>query len=351
MTATMAKKRPHHSGVCGTRPRRMILFAFCTSLLIATFSWGDPPRTHRFEYDLERKDWVESPPPPAGSAAGDLHVIRAHIGAKRFSKALSATKAFAKRYGANDALQPDLLVAKAESLIGLKEYEKAHKVLQEFLNQFAGVELTEEALRLEFIVAEAFLAGVKRKIWGIFPVSAVDLGYEILDSISTNHADSPLAQLAIKTKGDHLFRTGDHSIAELEYSRIVRDHPTSRYQQYASRRTAEAALASFAGVEYDEAALIEAEERFKDYRARYPSAADREGVGLTLDGIREARAEKDFLIGSYYERTNHLTTAVFCYKNLQREFPDSIAAGKAKARLDLLGAAQTSQPESSGDNR
>jgi len=181
------------------------------------------------------------------------------------------------------------------------------------------------------------LSGVKRKVWLIFRVSGEDLGYQILDEISSDYPDSPLAELAVKTKADHLFKVGDHALAELEYARLLKDYPRSRYHQFALGRSAESALASFEGAEYDEAALVEAEERYNDYRLRYRVQADQEGVGLILDSIQEMRSEKDFLIGQYYERTDHIGSAIFYYQGVRKGFPNTIAARKATSRLELLG--------------
>jgi len=296
------------------------------------------PRLRTLTYDAQKKEWVEQAPPPAGTAEGDLYAIRTEIQEKRYRKALSDIKQFVEKYGEQDASYPQVLIAKAEALIGQRKYDEAHTVLQEFLGEFAGMALTSEALRLEFEIAEVYLTGVKRKVWGIFRVSGEDRAMEILDEIAADYPESPLAELALKTKADYLFRTGEHALAELEYSRMLREFPRSRYHQFALGRTAESALASFGGVEYDEAALVEASERYGDYRLRYPGPADREGVSLIQESIREARAEKEFRIGEYYERTDHIGSAIFYYRQVGSDFPDTTAAGKAKTRLELLGA-------------
>jgi len=312
------------------------------------------PRVRTLTYDSQKKDWVEQAPPLAGTAEGDLYAIRVLNKDREYRKALSSVKTHAKKYGDQDATHPEALLAKAEALIGLKNYDKAHTVLQEFLGAFGGMALTSEALRMEFEIAETYLTGVKRKVWVIFRVSGEELAYQILDEISTDHTDSPLAELAVKTKADHMFRTGEHALAELEYARLLREFPRSRYQQYSLGRTAESALASFGGTDYDEAALIEAQERFQDYRTRFPGPADREGVGLILDGIHEMRAEKDYRIGEYYEKTDHLGSAIFYYRQVRGSFPETIAGTKALARLELLGAVEpvaTTNASSTGDGR
>lgn len=315
-----------------------LIAAIAGILATSTVARGQQqPRLRTLTYEPKQKEWVEQPPPPTGTTEGDLYAIKLQIHEERFRKALSAIARYVKNYGTDDALYPEVLIAKAEALIGLKDYDKAHAVLQAFLGEFGGMTLTAEALRLEFVIAEAYLSGAKRKVWGIFRVSGEDLGYQILDEISTDHPDSPLGELAVKTKADHMFKVGEPALAELEYARILKDFPRSRYHQFSLGRTAESALASFAGVEYDEAALVEAEERYNDYRLRYRLQADRDGVGLILDSILEMRAEKDFLIGQYYERTNHPGSAIYYYQGVRKGFPETIAAAKAALRLELLG--------------
>ena len=298
---------------------------------------GGPERTRTLTYDATKGEWVELPPPPRGTAQGDLHAIRVRIREGKYRRALWATKKYVKVYGKDDPLYPSAVIARAEALIGRRKYDKAHDVLQSFLDEFGGMGLTSEALRLEFIVAEAYLTGVKRKILGMRLLSGEDVALGILDDISTDYAEYKLAELAIKTKADYLFKKGEHALAELEYARMLKEYPQSRYHQFALRRTADAALASHAGVDYDEAALIEAEERYREYRLRYRRVADREGVGVILAGIHEQRAQKEYATGEYYERTEHLASAVFYYQSVRDRFPDTVAATKAGARLDLLG--------------
>lgn len=300
---------------------------------------ADEPRARSLEYTPTSKTWVEVPPPAPGTPEGDLHQIRMWIKGEKYRTARRAINKFIKGHGKLGDLYPAVLIAKAEVLIGQRKFDKAHLLLQEFLSEFGGGSLTSDALRLEFVIAETYYTGVKRKFLGFRVLSGADIAHKILEDISLNYSQTPFAAYAIKTKADYLFANGEHGVAESEYARLLKDYPNSQYQQYALRRSAEAALASFAGVEYDDAALIEAEDRYRSYLAQYGAIAEREGVDLIIENIRERRAEKLYVIGEYYERTNHLSSAVHSFRLVAAQWPNSVAAGKAASRLDLLGPA------------
>ncbi len=329
--------------------RNRIGFVLLVGLLSAGLqaAAAQQPRTRTLSYDSEQKTWVEQPAPSPGTAVGDLHAIRARVKDGKYRAALSAVKKFVKKYGQSDPLYARAMIAKAEALIGLRGYYKAYVALEAVLAEFDDGALTSEALRLEFVIAEAYLGGAKRKLLGIPLLSGEDLAYRILDEMTTDRADRRLAELAIKAKAEHMFRKGDHELAELEYAQLLREHTQSRYYPLALRRSAEAALAGFGGVEYDQAALAEAADRYGEYRARFPMRAEREGVGQILEGIREKHAQKGYSIGVYYERTGHFGSAVYYYQWVKEHWPETIAASKAANRLQLLGALK---PTTSGGN-
>ncbi len=296
-------------------------------------------RARTYSFDQEKKQWVETPPPLAGTPKGDLYQIRRWIKERSFRKALRAIKRFEKKYDQNKLHEPDIWISRAQILVGQKKYDKAHKQLQQFLGSYSGSRLTVEALRLEFVIAEAYLGGAKRKFLGIKLFSAIELAYDILDDISTNYPSFRIAEQAIKTKADHLYSVGEYELAELEYAQLLNNFPQTRHRRFALRRTADAALSSFRGVEYDEAALIEANERYQDYSSQYPDYAAHENVDVILDDIRIKRSEKDLSIAQYYDRTEHFSSAVYSYRLVIKDYPNMIAAFKAARRLELLGIA------------
>ncbi len=296
------------------------------------------PKARELDYDPKTGQWVESPPPVPGTALGDLQLARQAHARQDYRRAKGMLKKWLKTYGDTEPdYVADALLLEAEIHIARRDYYKAHENLQEVLDSFAGTEAEDRAYEFEFVVAEVFLTGVKRKWLGMRILSTEDTALTILDDITAARPETSLAQQAIRTKARYFFERGEFALAELEYSRLVQEYPRSRYARHAMRQSADAALASFAGIEFDDAALIEAEERYYEYLAQYPGAAEQEGIGQMLQQIHTQRAAKEYSIGRYYEKTRHPGAAVFYYRSTCENWPDTIAASQARQRLERLG--------------
>ena len=295
-----------------------------------------PIHKERLEYDPAARAWVEDEPPVPGTPDGDLRLARGEFAQGHNDAAYRRVKRWIKTYGELDERYPAALILQAEVEIARKDYYKAHKRLQEFLNEYAGTEYAQRAVELEFVIAEMFLSGVRRKFLGLPILKADDIGISILDDLSTNYPETNMGERALKTKADYYYRKGEFPLAELEYGTLIKEFPRSRYYRYAMRRGADATLASFGGVDYDDAPLIEAEERYRDYLAAYPGSAEQEGIGLILEDIRARRAEKEYVIGRYYERTAHSRAAAYYYRSTVEHWSDTVAATRAQDRLGKM---------------
>jgi len=299
-----------------------------------------PPRGRQLEYDPKTGQWVEAEPPVPGTAVGDLQIARQNFARNDYGKAYRQVQKWLKTYGPDQVLYPEALLLRAEVEIARGDYYKALGHLKEFQNEFGDTELGERAAAFEFVVAEVFLAGKRRKVLGIPLLKAEDKGIEALDELSAAAPESSLAEAAVKTKADYYYRVGEYLLSEAEFARLMEEFPRSQWYRYAMRRSAEAALASFGGIEFDDAPLIEAEERFNRYVNTYAGSAEQEGVGLILQQIHSQRAEKEYSIGQYYERTGHPKAAAFYYRSTMENWPGTIAATRAEKSLARLPRSQ-----------
>ncbi len=321
---------------CGLNCRLSVAVWMCAAA--AGFGQDRPgPRAERLKYDTERGGWVALLAPVAGTDAGDLAFARASLAAEEYARAQRQVRRWLKTYGTGSVLYPHALLLRAQIEKARRSYYVAYATLTELLDAYGATEIADDAAVEMFNIGEVYLSGVRRKFWGMRLLRATDLGLDILDDVAVRFPDTSLAEQAIKTKGDYFFKEGDFGLAELEYNRLATSYAQSRYRRYAMRRSADSALASFGGVRFDDAPLIEAEERYRQYAAEYRGLAEQERVGLILEDILERRAAKEFDVGGYYEKTVHPRAAAFYYRSTIEHWPDTIASRKARAALGAMG--------------
>jgi len=325
-----------------TRAGQLLFLAVATILVLPCGASARTPPKDRFvekwTFDPKTGQWVEQPPPQPGPEDGDLALARQALARGQFKDAARAARAWIQTYGGAAERYPEALYVSATAQLELGEYRAAHDAYKALLNDFPGSIYAERALSAEFRIAEQYLAGQKRKAWGgLLRIRDYDEGIRILDDIIANHAGTELAELAIKTKADYYFQAGEFDLAQDEYGRLARDYSRSRYEPYALLRGAASALASFPGVKFDDAGLIEAEERYRQFQQRYPQLAEAEQVPVILDQIRATRAQKEYETADYYERTHKKSAAAFYYRSTIRNWPGTTWSAQAEARLARLG--------------
>lgn len=321
---------------------RWLLLIPAAALIAPWPAAAEPVRKDRFvetwTFDPKTGAWIEQPPPEPGTENGDLDLARQALAREEYKNAAQLAQAWIKTYGGSAERYPEALYVSATAQFELGDYRAAHDAYKALLNDFPGSTYAEQALSAEFRLAEQYLAGQKRKAWGgLLRIRDYDEGIKIMDDIIANHSGTELAELAIKTKADYYYTQGDFELAQDEYARLARDYSRGRYEPYALLRSAESALASFAGVKFDDAGLIEAEERFRQFDQRYPQIAEAKQVPVILDQIRTTRAQKEYETASFYERTHKKSAAVFYYHSTIKNWPGTTWSAQAEARLAKLG--------------
>jgi outer membrane protein assembly factor BamD (BamD/ComL family) len=294
------------------------------------------PRREKITYNGESGKWIETQPPQPGTADGDLRLARAAFTDGHLRKASKRIDKWMEAYTTADPLYPQAALLQAEVGLARQDYYKTYERLEILRNEYEGTEYARQAVEMEFVIAEVFLTGKRRKLWGMRVLNAEETAIGILDDIAANYPETEIAERALKTKADYYFDKGEFMLAELEYATLIQEFPRGRHLRWAMRRSADAALASFPGIKFDDAPLIEAQERYLDYLRMFPEVAENEGIGLILDGIGEQRAEKEYDIGHYYERAGHPDAAVFYYRSTIDNWPDTIGASQARQRLLIL---------------
>lgn len=317
------------------------------AVAVAGAQQGDQTYHERLEYDPASGDWIELAPPIPGTEEGDLALSRLLLAKNEFKEARKAFAEWMKVYPESDYWAEALFYA-AETEVSAEEIKpkqghllKAYEWLEEVVQSRPGTDIAARAIRKEMIIAELLLfKNRKQKIWGgVLWLSGREEALQMLDRIIDDYArETPTAEQALRLKADYHYLNGEFQEAEQAYARLVRDFPRGRYPKIAMLRSGQSALARFPGVDFDDADLLEAEIYLGDFQQRYPDDAAESNVPQIISNLHERRAEKDYRVGQFYERTKSPDAAIFYYRQIEDRWPATIWATEARIRLAALGA-------------
>lgn len=295
----------------------------------------DQPPPQRLVLDPDTNEWVPASE-PAPAEVGPLKQARELLARGDWRAARRVLKSWLKGdLSTEQYAEAELLLA--ETYFQEQDFYAAYEHFELVVENATG-ELFYHALEREMDVARAFLAGRPRILWKIFRLPAYDDGVEILGRIWERVPGTRLGEDALKMRADFEFERGNLGVAQDEYANLAREYPNGRYAAYALLRAAAAGEGSYPGARFDDRSLLLAEQRYRQTQENFPADARRQHVSVRLDGIREQRAEKDFEIARWYERTRQTGAAIFYYRLVLSDWPGTLAETHASARLEALGA-------------
>ena len=85
---------------------------------------------------------------------------------------------------------------------------------------------------------------------------------------------------------------------------------------------------------YDASCLRSAKSYYERFRLLYSDDAKTLGIDKILKEITEQLAYKEYIIGRYYDKTGNKQSANLYFNEVVSDWPDSVAAKKAKEMLD-----------------
>ena len=217
------------------------------------------------------------------------------------------------------------------------DYDKAFTAFEDLLNKYSGTDLFDAALGRETEMAQDYLAGKKHKVMGLFWATAEDEACTMLEKIFQRDPRGVRGKKALLTLADYHFRTGHFGEAEDEYQRLASHYPRDPEVAQYKLLAAQSALARFHSTRNDSRPLSEAEQRFRQLRDDNPNLARKEQVDQVLQGIAERKAEKDYQTAEFFKKTHKDKGAVFYYRAIIKDYPQTVWAQRAHERLAAMG--------------
>jgi outer membrane protein assembly factor BamD (BamD/ComL family) len=315
--------------------RIMLSSAFPLTLLVLIAAVQSQQYREREVLDPATDEWLAQVPEPAGTPAAELDRARELLVSGAGQKAAKLLKEWVEHNADHERYYEGVYLL-GDAYFESGDYWKALERYKQVAEGTSG-ELFFAANRRSIDVARAFLAGRKRIVLGFLRLSAYSEGLDALSQVWERVPGTRMGETALKLRADYYYANGDMLLAEDEYAHIAREYPSGRYVQFAMLRAAEAAEAAFPGVKFDDRSLLDADERYRQVQNTFPEYAARENVDERLEGIRRQRAAKDFEVARWYERTRRTDAAEFYYRQILKDWPDTLAATEARQRLRALG--------------
>ena len=243
------------------------------------------------------------------------------------------------------------LFVKAELLYCKGKYAKASMRYDKLLNDYPDSGFYDTALKRQFTVGKAFLAGRKKKVLGFLKISGHAEGVKILDRISDRTGlDDPngLGLKAAVAVARHYEQRKKYNESYLKWSEI--------YSHWQIGPVGKEALLSMARCKhaaynkqpehkrhlFDASRLSTAKSYYEKFKLLYPSDSEKLGIDGIMKQIDEELARKNLSIALYYQKTGKKRAANLYYDMVIQNWPDTEAAQTAK---QLSGLTETPNNE------
>jgi len=270
---------------------------------------------------------------PVGTPAGAYYAAYLTYEADEFGTAARMFRRLAEAYQGDPVWASRALFMRGECLFQDGSYYEAYEAFDEMLTKCPGGLNYRLALQREFEIAQRFLRGRRRRVWGIPLYSGSKTGLKILERIREQDPRGPLADDCLAAQGDVHFRKDNFEDAELYYGLLLREHPQSPFAGQALFRIACGQLFRQKGPDYDAGLLREARAGFEGFLRRHPEAPEAGQAALYLRRVEARLAEAYLGRGRFYEKRGRPVAALVYYRRILRELPSAPAAAEAERRI------------------
>jgi outer membrane protein assembly factor BamD len=315
-------------------------------IIIALMALAIPAGLARAEEAiLKDGKWVTAPAPAQGTAAGEVALARKMLRQNNNRGALSQAKDVIKEYPQDAEAREEAMSLAGEAELARRRYWQSFEWFEKQIAAYPLGALLERALVREASIADAFLAGKKRLLWGFIPINAQDDGITIHERVADRAPGTRLAEECLMKVGDFLSakrRWEEAAQAYDRYCELFRGRYRSREAEF---KAACATYNQFNGVAHDDTPLVEGEQRFKNFVSHYPNAAEAPQALGAVTEIEQAKARKDYETARFYIRVSRRPAAVFYYRQAVQLYPGTPAAEKSAKALAEMG--ESAQAEAS----
>lgn len=307
---------------------RRLLLVFSILLFLASPAypyWIWTPKTGK---------WLNPKSTPKSTPKEQFDFAKGFYDEKKYEEAKREFKKLLKSYSKT------LEASESQYYLGLIEEEQgnlyeAYKEYQKTIDTYPFSERIQEIIEREYKIAESFMSGQKRKVWGInLPVE--NPAIEIFSQVVENSTYGPFAPKAQYKLGLVLKGLMRYYEAEEAFNKVITNYPNSEWVEAAEFQIASCRAAVSRGADYDQGATQEAKEKFREFLKEHPDAVLSQDAEENIGQLREKEAESNYNIAIFYEKQKQYEAAKVYYEEILKKYSDTNWAAKALEKLQIM---------------
>ena len=225
----------------------------------------------------------------------------------------------------------------AELLESTGEFSKAFDAYQTLITRYPDTPEFEKSVTKQVLIANAFLAGRKLKIFGMEIVPSTDRAEQMFASIIKNAPFSKNAPIAQFNLGLTYERQGKLKEAAGAYQTVLDKYSTSSIADDALYQIGYIYMqVGRSGKSQDLSALVMAKNTFEDFLLQYPNSEKAAQAKDNLASIGGKESGDLLAIAQFYDRYKNYRAAAIYYNDVIRRQPGTKDAEFARSRIETL---------------
>ncbi len=284
---------------------------------------------------------------PKGEAPTLLAEAKTFYAKDQLSEAKRYAEAVSKNHAESDEAEEALFLI-GECQRRLKQGTRSFDTYKKFVDKYPNSRFSVGVAQGEYELGMAYLKGGMPG----FLFFGADRGYgtRVLDHMQIHFRNHSLADDALVSVADYYIEDADYEGATDALKRLLAEYPRSEHMLWGRFQFARTLWLQNQGPLYDERLLLQSRRGFEDYvgTARLLGETERQQAQIEtaeqmVARINERLAEKEYLIGRFYERTEAPRSALYYYRHCVRTYAETKFAEASRKRAGEL------EPEAAAD--
>ncbi len=288
------------------------------TLILTAFAPIFPPVAEAALTYRQGEGWSrdgENAGPAEASPSAQLKQAQDFEAAGDYKKAMASYRNLVKTWPTSGAA-PKAQIKIADLYLASGQSEAAYKAYGKYISDHPEGEEFEAAVEGQFRVANGFLDGERRRVFGVKTFSSMTRAQEMFEEIVKNAPFSKFAPMSQFNIGRSLEKQGKLDEAVEAYRVAAEKYPGDEVAADAQYQIGYILHQSAQKGSNDDAARMKAREAFEDFLLRHPNSEKVSQANENLQSLASEDVRKVLDIGRFYERTGNYKAAVIYYEEV-----------------------------------